>query len=41
MPVNLRFGLCTFGVEVLAFSICGESMVVVEDYVPHATEACA
>jgi hypothetical protein len=40
-PVNLRFGLCTLGIELLAFSICGESMVVVEDYVPHKTEACA
>jgi hypothetical protein len=39
-PVNLRFGLCTFGVELLAFCICGESMVVVEDYVPHKTEVC-
>jgi hypothetical protein len=40
-PVNLRFGLCTLGVEVLAFCVCGESMVVVEDYVPHTTEVCA
>lgn len=40
LPVNLRFGLCTLGVELLAFCICGESMVVVEDYVPHKTEVC-
>jgi hypothetical protein len=40
-PVNLRFGLCTLGFEVLAFTVCGESMVIVEDYHPHQTEACA
>lgn len=40
-PVNLRFGLCTLGIELLAFCVCGESMVVVEDYVPHKTEVCA
>jgi hypothetical protein len=39
-PVNLRFGLCTFGIELLAFCVCGETMVVVEDYVPHKTEVC-
>ncbi len=39
-PVNLRFGLCTLGIELLAFCVCGESMVVVEDYVPHKTEVC-
>lgn len=40
-PVNLRFGLCTLGIELLAFCVCGESMVVIEDYVPHKTEVCA
>jgi hypothetical protein len=40
-PVNLRFGLCTLGFEVLAFTVCGESMVIVEDYQPHQTEVCA
>ena len=39
-PVNLRFGLSTLGIELLAFCVCGESMVVVEDYVPHKTEIC-
>jgi hypothetical protein len=39
-PVNLRFGLCTLGVELLAFCVCGESMVVIEDYIPHKTEVC-
>jgi len=40
LPVNLRFGLCTLGVELLAFCVCGETMMVVEDYVPHRTEIC-
>lgn len=40
-PVNLRFGLSTLGIELLAFCVCGETMVVVEDYVPHKTEVCA
>ena len=40
-PVNLRFGLCALGFEVLAFTVCGESMVIVEDYQPHQTEVCA
>jgi hypothetical protein len=39
-PVNFRFGLSTLGMELVAFSICGESMVIVEDYVPHETEIC-
>lgn len=39
-PVNLKFGLCTMGIELLAFCLCGESMVVIEDYVPHRTEEC-
>ncbi|HLA91435.1 MAG TPA: hypothetical protein VJL28_13495 [Gemmatimonadaceae bacterium] len=41
MPVNLRFGVSTLGMELLAFSVCGESMVIVEDYHPHETESCA
>lgn len=40
LPVNLRFGLCSLGVELLAFCVCGETMMVVEDYVPHRTEIC-
>jgi hypothetical protein len=39
-PVNLHFGLSALGMELVAFSICGESMVIVEDYVPHKTEIC-
>jgi hypothetical protein len=40
LPVNLRFGFSTLGVELMAFCVCGESMMVVEDYVPHRTELC-
>jgi len=39
-PVNMHFGVGVLGVELLKFSVCGESMVVVEDYVPHKTELC-
>lgn len=39
-PTNLKFGLCSMGMELLSFTVCGESMVVVEDYVPHHTERC-
>lgn len=39
-PVNLRFGLCALGFELVTFCVCGESMVVVEEYVPHKTEVC-
>jgi hypothetical protein len=40
-PVNMKFGLCTLGTELISFTICGESMVVVEDYVAHKKEECA
>lgn len=39
-PINMKFGLCAMGTELLSFTICGESMTVVEDYVPHHTEEC-
>jgi hypothetical protein len=40
LPLHLRFCLSSMGMELLAFSICGEGMVVIEDYVPHRTELC-
>lgn len=40
LPVNLKFGLCAMGIELLALCVCGESMAVIEDYVPHKTEQC-
>lgn len=40
LPVNLHFGLTTMGREILGLNLCGESMVVIEDYVPRRTEVC-
>jgi hypothetical protein len=40
-PVNFHFGLSGLGLQLLTFSVCGESMVIIEDYVPHKTEVCA
>jgi hypothetical protein len=39
-PVNLRVGFCALGYEILSFCLCGESMVVTEDYKPHTAEGC-
>jgi hypothetical protein len=40
-PLNMTLAICGMGTELLSFSVCGESMVVVEDYVPHRTEECS
>lgn len=40
LPVHLTFCLGLLGLDLLSFSVCGESMVVVEDYQPHHTELC-
>jgi hypothetical protein len=39
-PVNVKFAVCTLGSELLSFTICGESMVVIEDFTRHRTEEC-
>ena len=39
-PVNFKFGVKGLGMELLCMNFCGESMVVIEDYVPHKTEIC-
>jgi hypothetical protein len=39
-PVNLKFALSVLGKELVSFRACGETMVVIEDYVPHKTEEC-
>jgi hypothetical protein len=39
-PVDLKFSLRLLGTELLGVQLCGETMVVAEDYVPHATERC-
>ncbi|HXM50872.1 MAG TPA: hypothetical protein VN956_23720 [Pyrinomonadaceae bacterium] len=40
LPMHTTFGLCVLGVQVLCFDICGENMVIIEDYKPLATEKC-
>ena len=40
LPLNYTFCLELFGVRLFKFSICGEGMVISEDYKPHATERC-
>ena len=40
LPTTMKFAVCAFGIEVLSFSTCGESMIVIEDYHPHAREQC-
>jgi hypothetical protein len=39
-PINLKFAVCVLGKELVSFRTCGETMVVIEDYVPHKTEEC-
>ena len=40
-PTNMKFTVCALGKEVLSFGICGESMVIIEDYHPHQRELCS
>ena len=40
-PINLKFGLCVLGLQLLCFDICGENMFIVEDFKRHKTEECA
>lgn len=39
-PANYKLSFGTFGIEVFSMNLCGEGMVVIEDYHPHATETC-
>jgi hypothetical protein len=41
MPVGLKFCVSLLGLPLVSFDVCGESMVIVEDYKPHRTELCA
>lgn len=41
MPVGLKFCVSLLGMQLVSFDVCGESMVIVEDYKPHRTELCA
>jgi hypothetical protein len=40
-PLNMKLAICGMGNELLSFTVCGESMVVIEDYIPHRTEECS
>jgi hypothetical protein len=39
-PMYNKFCLSFLGLEVLTFSVCGESMIIIEPYVPRETERC-
>ncbi len=39
-PVNMKISGSLLGCEIWSLSTCGESMVIVEDYVAHETEQC-
>lgn len=40
MPVNMNFGFKILGFEVMSLSVCGESQLITEKYVPNARERC-
>lgn len=40
IPAQYDLGLSIFGFEVLRLSLCGESQVITEKYVPRRAEAC-
>lgn len=39
-PLNYRFCINLFGINVFSFEACGEGMVIAEDYKPHKREGC-
>ncbi len=40
VPSHYDLGLSILGLEVLRFSLCGETQVITEKYVPRRSEAC-
>jgi hypothetical protein len=40
LPTHYKFCLTLFGSEVFEMAFCGESMVIIEPYIPHKTECC-
>jgi len=40
LPAHYKLGIALFGVEILSFSLCGESQVITEKYVPRRMEVC-
>ncbi len=41
LPMNYRLSIGVMGYELIGFAICGEGMVITEDYQKHVTEGCA
>ena len=39
-PVNYKLSFGSLGMELLSLNVCGESMVIIEDYIPHRNETC-
>jgi hypothetical protein len=40
LPAHYNLGISLFGIEILSFSLCGESQVINEKYVPRRVELC-
>jgi hypothetical protein len=40
LPSHYDFGVSILGVDVVSFSVCGESQLITEKYVPRLTEKC-
>ena len=40
LPSHYNLGFSVFGVELFNFSLCGESQVITEEYVPRRMEIC-
>ncbi len=40
VPQHYDLGISLFGIELLSFSLCGESQIITEDYAPRRPESC-
>ena len=40
LPAHYNLGISIFGIEVVNFSLCGESQVITEKFVPRRMELC-
>jgi hypothetical protein len=40
LPMNYKLSIGVMGYELIGFALCGEGMVIIEDYQKHATEGC-
>ena len=41
LPMNYRLSIGVMGYELLGFALCGEGMIITEEYQKHTTEECA